>query len=1635
MFAFTAIPLSCFSARCSHLKRSSDRPPSSAAQSHAAAILAFVFLFVVGAVVAHAQDSNAGVLPFSTHVGGQYDSIDLASDNILVTIPVLAKTGKIPFSYNLVANSRAYLFCLDSCAWRVSAPGYGGTLTGVPSAPLGAFLGQTTTYSLCNGSGSEITESNFTVGDMTGAIHPFSTVQVQYGPCGVSGGGTATTIDGSGYTLTIVAANPPTYTMYDRMGNNLTGSGGLVDPDGTQMSLTGTLTGTGNNVKRLWTYTDTLGQVTLTSTVAAFRYTGGYSGPDLYTYNDANGNPQTVQVNYTLYSVNTNFGCSGIPEFNGAISYYFPTSVVFPDGEMLGISYEPTPGLSGSITGRFSKLTLPAGGFVSYEYSGGNNGISCSTGLVPILTRTINDGKGHNSVWTYTSSPMDAHSNFTVTAADPAGNTITHHFHGEFQTEEVVQDAHLGLLRTTVTCYNGANSSQSACIAPQSYGFPEPVYQTDVYTSLGTSAPSLVETKYDYSGLFSYGNVVAVKTYNFGATYPPTGTPIAETDVTYANLAGVSCGTASSHIYVLPCTSTTYSSGSMVGQTKFTYNTGGHPTQVSTWVGGTTYLTTYAAFNSNGTTASTTDVNGAQTTYSYSGPGGCNGLLLTSTSYPIVNGIQMSSSQRWDCNLGAVTSATDVNGQTVMVSYAGDPLRRVTSTTDQVGNVTLFTYTPTTSERVMTFNNNASTVDVLTTLDGLGRLFLKQTRQAPGSSSFDTVGYVYDSNGRLSGTGLPCVSTAGVPCSSAATTTTFDALGRPLQVTDGGGGTLSYTYSANDVLQVFGPAPAGENTKSQQMEYDVLGRLSSVCEITAATGSGTCGQTSTKTGYWTKYAYGTNSMTVTQNAQGAPQSRSYYYDGLTRLTSETNPESGTTTYTYDSDSTCSTYKGDQVKRVDAMGNITCYAYDALHRNTGITYPSGPYAASTSPKTFVYDASSLFSCTTGANLKGRLAEAYTGTSASKITDLGYCYTPRGEISDVYESTPHSGGYYHVPMTYWANGLLNLAGPFLAERPAGYLPDGEGRAGKVYYIYGGGYQGISVPSITYNAASQPTQLMTSCSGSTCYPITYAYDPNTLRMTQYSAALNGGTVSGTMTWNPNGSLKTLAIADPLNAADTQTCNYAADDLSRLASVNCGSVWAQTFSYDPFGNISKSGSINWLPGYNSSTNRYTLAGTSYDADGNVTNDTFAAYSWDADGKNLSASHQFGPWAGQTWSFIDDAFGHRVEFSINGTYEYSYLTLGKYRLSAIGQNAAYSEFPLPGGSVLSQNGGANGVQLADWLGTIRAFYSSTGGGYSQSGAHAPFGESYSYNQGYPSGFAGQGGLGWGQGGDGAMANTTYWFPERDLRSSQGRWLTPDPAGMGAVNPSNPQTWNRYAYALNNPLSYTDPLGLQCKYGAGFTLPDASDWNTVGYGCTGDPAGTADSYFNSAIDQSHAQDLAVYLASIPWYKLQGGHLMLTGYAFFTGRTPYCTGDCLGTMLPYSFDLGSSSDEEYVPGGETYRVRGFAQVTFSVYFVSLSLIEDDFHNQFFSIGGNLGKGIPIGFSVARGWFNGKYNASSNTSCNTLSGLSFNAAAGLVVGGAESYTPSNGQWSTQLGIFTPQLGVGASYTWAYKGCGGS
>jgi RHS repeat-associated protein len=629
------------------------------------------------------------------------------------------------------------------------------------------------------------------------------------------------------------------------------------------------------------------------------------------------------------------------------------------------------------------------------------------------------------------------------------------------------------------------------------------------------------------------------------------------------------------------------------------------------------------------------------------------------------------------------------------------------------------------------------------------------------------------------------------------TTNLYDALNRPTQSTDGEGGTTSYTYINNDVLMTIGPAPTGENTKRRQMQYDSLNRVTSVCEVTSLTGAGTCSQTSAATGYWTKYAYGpANLITVTQNAQaavGSQQTRTYNYDDIGRLTSETNPESGTTTYTYDViPSGCyaagTAEAGDLTQRQDPAGDNNCFIYDSLHRVTSV-------GSRTGCKRFAYDngtvAGSRPSGVTTANSLGRMTEALTDNCSAwpptPITDEWFSYTARGEVRYFWESTPDSGGYYPVAAAYWANGPLSGivgAGGYSMT----WAVDGEGRVSSAG-------SGSPLFGTTFNAASQPTQL--SFSSSNTDGDTFTYD-SAGRMKSYTFTLNSQSVTGGLTWNANGTLGSLLITDPFHSSNTQNCTYSHDDLVRIANVNCGaSTWQQNFTYDPFGNVTKSvpagGTGNsFQPTYATATNHInTIAGASvtYDANGDVTNDTNHTYTWDAFGNATTIDGN---------GIVYDALDRMVEQNrSSGNSEIIYSPTG-FKLQIMnGASSTFEFVPLPaGGSVVYTPGGVY-YRHPDWLGSSR-LATTTSRTVLYDGAYAPFGEPYAQNGTPDYSFTGM---------NSDTSSGLYDFLYREY-STQGRWSSPDPAGLGAADFSNPQSWNRYSYVLNDPSDFTDSQGL-----------------------------------------------------------------------------------------------------------------------------------------------------------------------------------------------------------------------------------
>lgn len=412
-----------------------------------------------------------------------------------------------------------------------------------------------------------------------------------------------------------------------------------------------------------------------------------------------------------------------------------------------------------------------------------------------------------------------------------------------------------------------------------------------------------------------------------------------------------------------------------------------------------------------------------------------------------------------------------------------------------------------------------------------------------------------------------------------------------------------------------------------------------------------------------------------------------------------------------------------------------------------------------------------------------------------------------MTDMWEMTPHSGQYYHSIATFYGNGLVDtvqLASPSVYTMAYGGL-DIEGR---LHTLTETTASRNIVTGVTYNPASQPTQVALTGTGPD--QDDYVYDSYTGSMTKYTFQVGNTPVTmvGNLTWNANRTLNQLQITDGFNSGGTQTCNFnptaasgtGYDDLARLVGVDCGSgQWGQTYTYnDPYDNLNQtqmSGrqGITWNSAYTASNNH--CVGCTYDTDGNLTGDGNYYYGYNEFAKMKTLISSGTPSCGTSGRcLVYDAFGRIVEQSVNSTWtEVWRMQAGTVYMS--GATPSFAQWPAPGGGteVIGGSGGYFDYLHKDWLGNSRIISNSVSNVITTDQAFSPYGSIYDgfgasgsqYNI-----FAGTT--------DNFISGVTWETPNRELSQFSGRWLSPDPAGVG---------WNQYAYTTN-PNSFIDPAGL-----------------------------------------------------------------------------------------------------------------------------------------------------------------------------------------------------------------------------------
>jgi RHS repeat-associated protein len=279
-----------------------------------------------------------------------------------------------------------------------------------------------------------------------------------------------------------------------------------------------------------------------------------------------------------------------------------------------------------------------------------------------------------------------------------------------------------------------------------------------------------------------------------------------------------------------------------------------------------------------------------------------------------------------------------------------------------------------------------------------------------------------------------------------------------------------------------------------------------------------------------------------------------------------------------------------------------------------------------------------------------------------------------------------------------------------------------------------------------------------------------------------------------------------------------YGYDDLNRMTSasvsanggVRLPASW--TYVYDRFGNrwqqnvTSGSGPSSSLSF--DANNHIIGSGITYDDAGNVTNDSTNTYTYDAEGR-------IGSVPSLNATFYYDGQGRRgVVYATSQSYPYWYRIydlqdqmIGRCSPTYGCVNNEYYE----GNRHLVSYSELTLFDHPDWLGTerYRTETNATNYGYCLSD---PFGDGLYCSEA-----------------DGDISLIHFTGKERDDSSSEtpenldyfgarfyssplGRFMSPDPSGLLAQHPEDPQSWNLYVYARNNPLIYLDPNGLDCIY-------------------------------------------------------------------------------------------------------------------------------------------------------------------------------------------------------------------------------
>jgi RHS repeat-associated protein len=769
---------------------------------------------------------------------------------------------------------------------------------------------------------------------------------------------------------------------------------------------------------------------------------------------------------------------------------------------------------------------------------------------------------------------------------DPDGNTTSYVYDQAGQLAEttdpvVTTQVHgVGALAVAPVSYTGYNT------------FGEPVLTKDadgneVVTDYDNDGRAVSVTEPDYTppdGSGEITNAQSTTAYNSLGEVTSLTDPLGNvTSYTYDQLGNVTSETTPA------------------GTTSYTYDGDGDQLSATSPTGAVTDST----YDFLGRQVTSTQVErypsqASYTTVSAYGPTGTSPWLTSVTTPDLV-----TTSYTHDA-AGEQTSVTDGAGDTT--SYAYDAAGRLTQTTNPDGTSTTTTYaeagnpigTSDYSSDGTLLRSDSATYDAdgnqltATDYDGHTTSFtynaadeLTGEIQPVTATSSVTTAFGYDAAGNQTlytdGNGnswwttynswnLPESQiepeTAAAPTAADSTfTTSYNADGSPLEVSEPGGITITDSYNSMQELTGQSGSGASAATTSRSFGYNADGELTS-----ASAPGGTDSYTYDDRGLLLSASGPSGTSSFAYNGDGllssvadAAGTTSYSYDDADRLSTLSDPATGTTlSYAYTPDS--------QVSQITygTGGDVQAYGYNGLHQLSSDTLQTAG-GASVASISYGYDPDGNLTSKDTTGFGTAADNTYTYNDASELTswDNGttttdYAYDGAGNRTQVGSKT----------YTYDARDELTSDGTSTySYTMAGNLASVSGPSGTTSYTSDAFGQTITAAGQTY--AYDALGRLVSDTGSTGSGYTFSYDG-----TSQTLASDG---TSTYTWDPGGtSLVGIGTPGGTTSEGVLALTDAHTDLVGNFTPSGSSLTASAV-YDPLGNILTSTGMAGHLGYQS--------------------------------------------------------------------------------------------------------------------------------------------------------------------------------------------------------------------------------------------------------------------------------------------------------------------------------------------------------------------------------------------------------------------------------------------------------------------